>query len=176
MHNLCTATGQPLQMEGMILPPSHLGTLFASVWFYVTPKLAGYILLKIWSIDSSFRGIFPSRKGVLPWPSQLVAKLNLIKSLPATQPDNCNGQPTYQGSQNINNKVKDTPVPILMARQILLQSHTGCRVMIIISAFGIYTVKPKILRKILQLSFAALGMIDLLSSQQSHIIVPNFSA
>lgn len=74
--HLCTATKEPILLDGTILLFVNIGELRMRVWFGIVEILAVDILLGTSFIERYIRGLFPSDTEVLPWHSPLVQILS----------------------------------------------------------------------------------------------------
>lgn len=136
-------------------------------------KLAVYMLLGISFTDCFIRGIFPTKRKVVPRHcrpqaflfatqcNQNISSCALYVAEPLSEP---------------SNKDEVSSHPNRIARQTALKPQSKHCVLVTTTVSNIGTFEPRIFEGICQMTFDAHGVIDVLPPQPFHILVANFSA
>lgn len=166
---LCTATKEPIQLYGTILPHIQIGGLPTPICFGISSYLSVSWLLGTTFVDCFLRGIFPGEPKVLPWlskPKTFLASYHnrgLITNAPLVsdnQPESFNSTDEHL---------------VRLAQQMWIAHGISKAITVTTLAACLATVILFFLSGIRQFTVATHRTAKALPSQAFHIVVNRFS-
>lgn len=122
-------------------------------------------------IDRLIRGTFLFERSDVPWHTHAVDILSLNHYHKSTL-----WQVQHLSAKKSGEHVKESPIPIRITPQVVLEPYTQHRVSVTPSASGIHTVKPVVAGNSRVMLSAADCVIHTLPSQPLHIFLSNLSS